>query len=536
MPKLQIILNNISYPLRLYPNAIRNVSLSISQHTYGLVGDNGIGKSTLLKLISGQRQPVCGDIQRLGSICAIPQSHHAIDDKASIADVLQVTSILAALDRIQSGSVNEADFNGVKDHWDIECNIAQVLDELKLRPLDMRQKFAALSGGQKTKLLLAKAMLFRTDFLLLDEPTNNLDQQTRHSLYSFIQKSTQGIMVASHDRQLLRQCDHIIEISQTGLTCYGGNYDFYTQQKSIENEALEHKHLDAIKNAKKTALLAQKTQQQHQKRQSKGQRAFKQGKTDKLSAQSQKGRSERTHQRNNNVKQQRAAQSEQALEHVQEKREVKKPLDLTLPASHVPNHKQMLCIKNLYFKYSDQEPWLLHDFNLSIIGPRRIALCGQNGSGKTSLLKLIHGELSPLQGDICIGATKTLYLDQNISFLQDQTSLVRNFMLFNPHASDLEARFALARMGFRNQEADVSADSLSGGQRMRAALAIALFSKNPPQLLMLDEASNHLDLRSTSMLEQALYHFQGTILAVSHDEDFLRNSGVNERIGINTNA
>jgi ATPase subunit of ABC transporter with duplicated ATPase domains len=207
---------------------------------------------------------------------------------------------------------------------------------------------------------------------------------------------------------------------------------------------------------------------------------------------------------------------------------VKEEFNVKLAHTKVPNHKTVIKIENLCFSYDKRQP-LINNFSLTITGPERVAIVGPNGCGKSTLIHLIRGLLIPVSGEITIGVDMA-YLDQTISFLDPNTPIIDNFFTFNPKATQFEAYAALASFKFRNKDAEKCVGNLSGGEKMRAGLAISLMASQPPQLIILDEPTNHLDLDAIEAIEEALKLYQGAILAVSHDETFLNNVGITKKL------
>lgn len=532
MPK-HLILQNITYAIVNTPVAFTSLSLAFSQQSYGLIGQNGIGKSTLLQLLSGSLVAHHGQVQCNGTIHAVLQGHDHIPRFATISDAMGVTSILNALHNIQSGEVNETDYECVGQHWDIEARIDQVLQSLNLIAVKLSMPFHSLSGGQKTKVLLAKAMLSLADFLLMDEPTNNLDRASKKMIYNFIEESDKGLIIASHDRELLNKMNHIIEMTSNGLTVYGGNYDFYKEQKDIQRNAVEKKHEQAIKCVKKRKLDAQKRKEKHQKLSSKGRKASLEGSVDKLSAFSKKSRSEKTHERNIKIDNSRGIVANHELDAMRQQKEWLDRLHFHLEAARVPASKVLVDIKSAWFSYPKMSTPIIQNFNCRLQGSKRIAIKGGNGSGKSTLLKIIQGILLVDEGTMLVATDRMVVLDQTLSFLENNQSLLNNYCRINASMSERDARFALATMGFRGRLAEKKVGKLSGGQRMRAGLVIALLNNTPPQLIILDEPTNHIDLQTTQEMEKALRAFQGAMIIVSHDEDFLNQVGIDEVIVIN---
>ncbi len=532
----RIILNNVSFQLDQTPVHFDSLNLSFEPLKYGIVGANGIGKTTFLKLLLGELTPKSGSIQRLGSIMQIPQVHNAIAHDASVSDVLGTSLILQALQRIHNGGVDEADFAVVADQWDIEQRIATAFAALNIRDINFNQLFHELSGGQKTKVLLAKTRIFNADFLIFDEPTNNLDSLSRALLLDYIETSSQGFIIVSHDRALLNQCERILEITPLGMEVYGGNYDFYTEQKELKRLAIEHEiqaRSDILSASKNTMQIRL---ERHQKNEARGRKKKLEqiegkGRYDKIEFKSKQGKSEQTNRRIRLQAERKLGGIEEELLAAQDKLVISEKLDVSLAATAVPHSKTVLKIEHLTFHYHAEQPILNH-FNLHITGPDRVAVTGPNGCGKSTLIQLIRGLLTPESGTITVGVEHVAYLDQAIGFLDPELSLVDNFLKHNAASKPFDAYSALAAFKFRNKEAEKYVKHLSGGEKIRAALAITLMTDTPPQLIILDEPTNHLDLESIEAIESALKHYQGALLVISHDEVFLENINVGRYIAL----
>lgn len=539
MTHSQILINQMSFNLPTGKSLFSNLTLAFSQNKIGLVGRNGIGKSTLLKLIVGEIQSTSGSIATSGKLEYVPQLQSFPEDM-TISAVLGYGEKLNALKRISQGDLNEKDFTILNDEWDIEEQMQKQLKMFSLEYLPNDRRVSSLSGGEITCLLLTKVFQSDADFLLLDEPTNHLDLSARQDLYHAIQAWQKGLIVISHDRSLLNLMEGIIELTTLGAVYYGGNYDDYEYQKEIENAAARQTLQHAKKSMHKTKKTIQESYEKHERKKSYGKKLRRTGSIDKLSANAKKGRSEKT-QNKLVIKEERLLkEASSRLKEAQEKIEESLEINVNLPETQVPNGKVIVNIENLSFAYPNSNS-IIHNFNLCLQGPERIALAGCNGSGKTTLIKLLMDSMEssihqssmrliPQSGTIYLGTQRISYLDQNASLLNSEISILENFLLLNVDSTENHAHACLAQFLFRNIDALKLAKNLSGGEKLRALLACILMSKHPPQLLILDEPTNHLDLGSIKRIESALQNYQGAMVVISHDERFLRNIGIDRII------
>lgn len=524
----RILINNISYPAD--KTLFKSVSMAFGLEKTGLIGRNGIGKSTLLRLMAGELQPETGSIQILGKLAYCPQQSDGMSEY-SAAQALGVADRLRALARIQAGSTDENDFALIAEDWDIHDRVDNQLKDFGLAHINLSDPLSALSGGERTRLLLAGVFLLQADFIILDEPTNNLDSQARQLLYNAVCAWRKGMLVVSHDRSLLNLMDKTVELTSLGVNTYGGNYDYYQEQKALMKDAAERNAADADKALQKVRASAQTTRERREQKSSQGRKRFLDGKIDKLFARSQQGRSERTQGKQAQMKENLLREAEAKLKQARSKVEALEEIYISLPDTHVPAGKIILDIENLSFSFPGRGQLIQH-LSLTLTGPERAALTGPNGCGKSTLVKLILGELNAEQGRIYRGTSRIRCLDQHALTLDPDASLVDNYLRLNPDAVLIDAHAALARFLFRNEAALRLVKHLSGGEKLRAELCCALLAKQPPQLLILDEPTNHLDLDSIAALESALRQYQGAMLVISHDQRFLANIGVQRYISI----
>lgn len=531
MSQPQILIHEMSYHLTSGFPLFKLLTLTFSQRKIGLVGRNGVGKSTLLQLITGQLQPLSGSIHTDGKIAYIPQNPIInYDHNMTVAALFGLENKIHALERIEQGSIDLADYEILNEDWECKHRLNQQLQTFSLKNISYYKRLTACSGGELTRLLLTKAFNDDADFLLLDEPTNHLDTNARLALYAAIQQWQGGIIIASHDRALLNTMDEIIELTSLGATIYGGNYDAYMTQKNIENAALKQQLNDAKKLMADNKNSIQSSREKHEKKQSYGRQLRISGSIDKMAAGSKKGRSERT-QSTLLIKEMRMMQEAQnKMQSAKEKIEIRELIDVELPKTYVPNGKIIMEIKHLSFTYQGIDHKLIDNFNLKIIGPEHIAISGPNGSGKSTLMKLILGILTPMHGQIVLGTPYLTYIDQHGSLLHQNESVIDNFLRLNPEATRNLAYCCLAKFLFKNTATEKRINELSGGQKMRALLVCTLMARHPPQLLMLDEPTNHLDIDSMRSIESALKAYQGAILVISHDQAFLNSIGITKTI------
>ena len=502
-----------------------HVDIAFGPERTGLVGRNGVGKSTLLKLLTGELTPAGGTIDRAGRIGILRQSVQPPPGQ-TVAMALEIAPDLDRLDRIAGGQGTEEDF--AEADWMLEARLADALALVDLAGIELARGVESLSGGQRTRLSLAALLLAEPDLLLLDEPTNNLDAEGRAAVARILRGWKKGAIVVSHDRALLRDMDRIVELSTLGARAYGGNYDLYAERKAAERATAERDLDMASREAKATERRIQASVERQQKREGRGARAREKNDQPKILLDAKRDRSERT----SGALQQRADRQRQvaseALSSAEAEFERVETLALRLPSTGLPAGRLVLAFERASFAYPDRPP-VLADFSLTMTGPERIALVGSNGAGKSTLLRLASGEMEPDSGEIRRPVASVM-LDQSVGLLDPALSILDNFLRLNPDASLNHAHAMLARFLYRNQAALKPVHALSGGETLRAGLACVLGGTTPPGLLILDEPTNHLDLESIAAIEAALRDFDGALLIASHDEDFLAAIRIERRI------
>lgn len=502
-----------------------NLNLTIGAERIGLVGRNGVGKSTLLSLIAGIAAPISGTVNRAGVVGVLPQLH-APPPGARLADLLGVGPAWDRLCRIEAEEGTEEDL--IEADWTLPGRVAAALAEVGLSRRDASDPAAALSGGQMTRAALAGLLIAAPDVILLDEPTNNLDAGARGLLADVLRRWKGGAVVVSHDRSLLRGMDRIVELTSLGATSYGGGYDLYAERKAQAVAAAEHDLEAAERQVRQAAREAQVARERKARRDAAGRKFAAKGSEPKILLGAQAERAELSGARDGRLADRAAQDAAQAREAADARVERLRRLAFDLPSCDLPAGRTVLDFDGVGFAYPDG-PRVLSDVSFRLTGPERVALVGGNGAGKSTLIRLATGGLAPTTGTVNRGVAAAL-LDQRAAVLDETQTILENFRRLNPAAGANEAHAALARFLFRNVAAHQTVATLSGGERLRAALACVLMAADPPQLLILDEPTNHLDLDSVQAVESALAGYDGALLIASHDEDFLDAVGVERRI------
>jgi ATPase subunit of ABC transporter with duplicated ATPase domains len=501
-----------------------DLDLSFGAERTGLVGRNGVGKTTLLRLIAGTLPLQGGALSVQGRLAVLSQAVQ-VDPDETIADLVGVTEALAVLARAEAGQATADDLAAAD--WTLEARIASALGRFGL-DADADTRLGALSGGQRTRAGLAALVVAEPDFLILDEPTNNLDREGRTAVIDLLAEWRAGAVVVSHDRELLETMDAIVELSSLGAARYGGPWSQYRERKALELAAARHDLADAERRVADLAQGAQAAAERKARKDSAGQRKAARGGQPRIVLGGMKERSETTGGEQARLTERRRDQALTAASAARERIEVLQPLSVALPPTGLAPHREVLRLDGVTAGYTPDRP-IIRDLTFAITGPERIAVSGPNGSGKTTLLALITGRLQPWAGRVRT-LTAFAMLDQQVSILDPALSIRDNFRRLNPQSDENACRAALARFMFRADAALQSVAALSGGQLLRAGLACVLGGASPPSFLILDEPTNHLDIDSIEAVEAGLRAYDGALLIVSHDETFLDAVGVTRRL------
>ncbi|MEG2803052.1 ATP-binding cassette domain-containing protein [Stenotrophomonas sp.] len=490
-------------------------SIAFDATPTGLVGRNGVGKSVLAHVLAGQRAPSGGQVLRQGQVHLLAQ--HSRIPQGSIAALAGAAQWLDALARIEAGSVDPADFATLGERWNIREQLQGQWRQLGLPALDPAAPAASLSGGQAMQVALAGALLSDADALILDEPSNHLDSGHRARLLDALAGWRGGLIVISHDRHVLGAMQRIVELSPAGLRSYGGNYAHYAARRQDERA-----------NAEAELALRRRERRQHQDdqreqrerlahRQSRAQRAARTANQAPILLGGMKNRSEHSAGRWQAQQLERSANVEARVREAAGQVEAQAAITLLPPQVVAPGPERVAELRGVQLPWV-AAPWQRLD--LCVQRGQRIGVRGPNGSGKSTLLRLLAGQVAAVAGH-CQVAAQVALLDQSLASLPGQATALSLLQAAHPGEVEGALRTRLALLGLDAGRSLQPLDTLSGGERLKAALAAVLYAQAPPQCLLLDEPGNHLDLPSLAALEQMLNAYTGTLLIVSHDPALL---------------
>ena len=541
---MSISIQQISY---IHPDKevlFSDLNFAISKgQKLGLVGNNGCGKSTLLQIIAGQLSPSSGVIVRPDDLYYIPQ-HFGQYDSLTIAQALRIERKQQALHAILSGDASNENFVVLDDDWNIEERSIAALDLWGLGQFTLSYPMNLLSGGEKTRVFLAGMDIHHPSVVLMDEPTNHLDSSGRQRLYDWVEKCRSTLLVVSHDRTLLNLLPEICELEKHQINYYGGNYEFYKEQKTLMQEALQQRIEEKEKALRIARKVARETVERRDKQNVRGEKNNIKKGVPRIVLNALQGKSEKSTSKLNSTHQEKAEKLTGERNQLRSSLSPTATLKTDFNSSSLHTGKILVTAKEINFGYhpnSDsndiqdnndfkQQLWQT-PISFQLKSGDRLRIEGANGSGKTTLLKLITGQLQPQEGNLTRMEFTYVYLNQEYSIIDDRNSILEQAYAFNNrNLPEHEIKIILNRYLFPASEWDKSCRKLSGGEKMRLAFCCLMISNNTPDMFILDEPTNNLDIQSIEIITATIKNYTGTVIAISHDDYFIQEIGIKQRI------
>ena len=572
-----ITLDHISYAHPTQPPLFADLSAVFSAPLTGLIGDNGCGKTTLMRLILGDLSPESGSVVAPERMAHLPQDL-GLDREQTLAELCGISEILRALQAVESGEYSPELYEVIGDNWDVEERTLAALATYGFTPATLVNRdnpeairalftrdMRSFSGGEAVIAALASLMVSDPEFILLDEPTNNLDSVAKAQLFTALEVLPCPALIISHDRDLLERMHVIAELhaDRQGLAhlrLFEGNYSTYRQALDTEQQAAQRR----VSEAKNQVRSAHREWVQAQEIISKNMsRVWKDDQPDTILALA-KDASRQAAAKLRVLRVGKQEQAQEAYQNAQDQVRIQEKIYAELSQQPLPAGRKVLELSRVDSSqvsretFTVQQPTKVDSLHFSpaeannesqqgtpaecpehliLSGPEHLHITGANGSGKTTLLNAIAhaGDadyLSPVQPayrvDYCIEGA---YIPQRIA-LDPELTLLQSVQQANPGVSEQHLRDQLARLLFRRESVHHKTGELSGGERFRAAVAQVLLADPVPQLLMLDEPTNNLDISSVDWLVQALNAYTGALIVVSHDEDFCRRIRIDRTLAL----
>ena len=563
---MSISIQQISY---IHPDKevlFSDLNFSISKgQKLGLVGNNGCGKSTLLQIIAGQLSPSSGVIVRPDDLYYIPQ-HFGQYDSLTIAQALQIECKQQALHAILTGDTSTENFILLNDDWNIEERSIAALDLWGLGQFPLSHPMSLLSGGEKTRVFLAGMDIHHPSVILMDEPTNHLDSSGRQRLYDWVEKYRSTLLVVSHDRTLLNLLPEICELEKHQINYYGGNYEFYKEQKALMQEALQQRIEEKEKALRNARKIAREAAERRDKQNVRGEKSNIKKGVPRIVLNALQGKSEKSTSKLASVHQEKAGKLTDERNQLRSSLSPNVALKTDFNSSSLHTGKILVTAKEINYAYhsspnSDdiqvnneaipsnmnshpssenntiqdnntlkQQLWQT-PISFQLKSGDRLRIEGTNGSGKTTLLKLITGQLHPREGTLTRTDFTYVYLNQEYSIIDNRNSVLEQAYAFNSrNLPEHEIKIILNRYLFPASEWDKSCRKLSGGEKMRLAFCCLMISNNTPDMFILDEPTNNLDIQSIEIITATIKNYTGTVIAISHDNYFIEEIGIEQHI------
>jgi len=510
----------LEFPLKVMFKHL-NFSLESNQVS-ALIGRNGQGKSLLMQMLNETLAAdsifISGQISWHVKHAYLPQLHRLI--APTMAEALDILDIYQAFKRVEQGDASFEDYDLLEGKWDLPTLWNTLLENAGL-PTDLDFQVKNLSEGQKTKLALSCLFLKTDHYLLLDEPSNHLDQESRQWLINHLKKHPAGGLIISHDRTLLNEVDHIYHLNEHGLHHTTGNYEKFYEQYQINIAALEQSIQQNQREVKHMKQKQHDVLMKAQKRERAGNKLRESNSQAKILLDFKKEQAGQSIAALQTQHQRQISNSQNELKDKKMLLETVKPQQFVFPTFQKKSG-EILRIKKLKLKHGTQRP-----IDLAVEAAQKIHLTGQNGIGKSTLLKAIYEQNKQPYESIHL-SVGCFYLDQNFSFLCDEMTVIENLSHMNSELSEVEWRNLLGQLRIRGDKGTQLLSQLSGGEKLKVALLALSQIKPTPELLLLDEPENHLDIESRELLAHAIQSYEGAVLLISHDPLFVENCGISE--------
>lgn len=508
----------------------RDVNFVINKgEKIALIGNNGSGKSTLMRLIAGQLLPSEGQIICREPVWYVPQ-HFGQFEEQTVAQALRIDCKLRALHAILQGEVSDHTLTVLGDDWELEERAIAALSAWGLAGISLSQQMHLLSGGEKTRVFLAGIAVHTPSFVLMDEPSNHLDDEGREQLYRFVRSASAALLVVSHDRKLLNLVETTYELTAKGVVYYAGNYDFYRDQKESALQVLQSRLEEKEKELNKARKRAREVMERQEKHNSRGEKLSARKGVARMAMNTLRDRAEKSTTRLGGVHEEKIQALSETAKSLRASLSDIKAMKVDFNSSSLHRGKVLVTAKEINYAYNDTPLW---DSPLSFImkSGDRIHLKGSNGSGKTTLLKLITGALEPTEGALIrVEGLSSVYLDQEYSLVRDDLSVLEQLASFNHTLYDHELKTILNRFLFPASTWNKKCACLSGGEKMKLSLCCLMVNASTPDIFILDEPTNNIDIGSMEILAATLREYRGVLLLVSHDSSFAEQVGIDREI------
>lgn len=494
-----------------------------------LIGDNGTGKSTLLRILAGELSATRGTVRASSAPYLVPQ-HFGQYDGGSVAEALRVREKREALRRILAGEADTGLLELLDDDWLLEERCREALMQWGIGTVDLDAPLATLSGGEKTRVFLAGLDIHQPAIVLMDEPGNHLDTGGRAMLRAWIERFTGTLLLVTHDRGLLDIVDRVYELHERGMTAYGGSFDFYCEQKALHENALRQALRAREYALKREQRGMRETLENKSKQDARGKARKLRSGIPRIAMKKLKDTAEASTRRMKEALSDRVETLREEVARTREQLPAAGAMKLDFASSDLHRGKILVDAVDVNYRIEGRPLWA-HPVSLQLRSGQRLRIGGANGSGKTTLIRLLLGELAASEGVLHRAPLRSVYIDQDYSLIRAGRTVFEQARSFNhSQLPEHEVRIILNRFLFDVSRVDKDCATLSGGERMRLLLCCMMIAAKAPDVFVLDEPTNNLDMRNADILLDAIRDYEGTMVLVSHDEHFVRALGVEEEL------